>query len=197
MPRTRETSTVTPHWHLDCRLVAELPEDRIIGTRFLVNAPFASAALASILFAAWQGYRDVTLRHQIVDWERRIADTSVARHDVERMEAEYAAEAAKIDGAYATIRTPIMISEFVGTVGRTLPARMVVDLIEWGDNGVVVRGTLRETSERASLLLGRYVKQLHDDPTIGPSFKSIVLSGLERGKDDGLAFEITFHLRDR
>jgi len=186
-----------PHWHVDCRLVAELPEDRVVGTRFLINAPFASLALATLLFAAWEGYRDITVRQQIVDWERRLGDTSVAMRDVDRMQAEYAAESAKIDGAAAVIKTPFVISEFVGALGRTLPPKMVVDLIEWGDTGIVVRGTLHESSERAALLLGGYVKQLHDDPRVGPHFLNIVLSGLERSKDESLAFEITFHMRPR
>ena len=76
---------------------------------------------------------------------------------------------------------------------------MVVDSIDWNDGRVTIRGGLRETSERASLLLGSYVDKLRDDPEIGPNFSSITVTGLNRSTEDEqmLGYEISLKLKPR
>ena len=102
MPRQkRDPLGLSPHWHIDYRIEAELPEDNIVGTRFLVNAACALVAGAALLFAGWLAYRGLHLRRQIEDWQQRMADNRAEVRDIERMQREYAAESAKIDQAYA------------------------------------------------------------------------------------------------
>ena len=71
---------------------------------------------------------------------------------------------------------------------------MSIDAIESADGGgVVLRGTLREDSERASRLLGQYVVQLRADEVIGPQFSEVLISSLDRREgSDLLSFELMF-----
>lgn len=193
MSRKRDPLALTPHWHVDVRLEAELPEDNIVGTRFLINAVFSAMLVAALLFAGWLGYLSLNLRHQIRDWEQRIKDNRAEVNDIRRMQQEYAVEAAKIDQAYALVRPQFFVSGLIADLGRTRPETVVIDIIEWNDNGITVRGNLRATSQQATETLGTYVKALIADEKIGPLFETIKVTDLDRGTTgDALKFEISF-----
>lgn len=196
MKRSRDPLAVAAHWHVDCRLEAELPEDKIVGTRFLVNALFTALAAAMLLFTGWLGYVSLSLRHQIQDWENRINDNRAEVREIQGMQRDFAVEAAKIDQAHALMRPRFGVSRFISSIGRTRPEQMAVDIIEWNESGVFVRGSVTESSERATRMLGGYVEQLRKDERIGPIFQEIVLTSLDRGGMGGsLRFEIHFRLK--
>ena len=193
----RDPLALSPHWHFDCRIEADLPEDTIVGTRFLINVIGSAVALATLLFAGFLGYQVLSLRYQIKDWEQRINDHRAEVREIQRMQTDYAAEAAKIDQAYELVKPEFNVSDFVAQIGRTRPDMMGIDMIEWNDAGIVVRGNLRERSERASRLLGAYVEQLRKDPKVSPQFR-VDLTDLDRGSTgDVLRFEIMFRLPER
>ncbi len=196
MKPSRDPLGLTPHWHVDLRLESELPEDTIIGTRFLVHAAFSAVALASLAFAGHEAYVALSLSNQVHDWEKRINDNRAEVADITRMQREYSVEAVKIDQAFALARPQLYVSELISSLGRTRPERIVVDLIEWNDAGVVMRGSLRERSDRATELLGVYIDQLRRDPKIGPLFREIMLTDLDRGSSgETLRFEIKFSMK--
>ena len=193
---SRDPIALTAHWHLDCRIESELPEDNVIGTRFLINTLFGAVAFAGMLFAGWLGYLDLTTRRQTRDWEQRIEDNRAEVRDIQRMQREYAVEAAKIDEAYKLIRPQLAVYDFLSNLGRSRPAQLVLDSIEWNDSGIIARGNLHESSERASILLGNYVKALGKDEKMAAIFKEIRLTGFDRGTTiDVINFEIAFYLK--
>ena len=193
---SRDPMGLTAHWHLDCRLESELPEDNVIGTRFLINTLFGAVAFAALLFAGWLGYLDLSTRHQIHDWERRIEENRATVRDIQNMQREYAVEAAKIDEAYKLVRPQLAVYEFLGNLGRSRPAQLVIDAIDWNDAGIIVHGNLHESSERASLLLGNYVKALGKEEKMAALFREIRLTGFDRGTaTDVINFEIAFYLK--
>ena len=197
MSRERDPLGLSPHWHVDVRLVGELPEDNIVGTRFLIHVLFSAVALGLLLFAGWLGYLNFSLRHQIRDWQQRIDDNRAEVSEIKSLGGKYAIEAAKIDQAYALVKPTLYVSGFISDLGRTRPEQVVIDTVEWNDAGIIVRGNVRENSQRATLLLGNYAKQLVTDPKIGPLFREIVLTSLDRGNNAGdlLNFELTFRLK--
>lgn len=196
MKRSRDPLALSPHWHVDCRIEAELPEDNIVGTRFLINMVFTVLALAAVLFTGWLGYKNLGLRYQIRDWERRINDNRAVVSEIQQMGQEYAVEAGKIDQAHTLVRPQFFVSGFISNLGRTRPEQVVIDIIEWNDAGIVVRGSLQERSERATRILGSYVDQLRRDSRIGPIFREISLTDLDRGSSgDTIKFEIVFRLK--
>jgi len=193
---TKDPIALTGHWHLDCRIESDLPEDNVIGTRFLINTIFAAVAFAGLLFTGWLGYLNLTTRHQTRDWERRIEENRAEVRDIQRMQREYAVESAKIDEAYKLVRPKLAVYDFLSNLGRSRPAQLVIDAVDWNDSGVVVRGIVHETSERASLLLGNYVKGLGKEEKMAAVFKEIRLTGFNRGATiDVMNFEIVFYFK--
>jgi hypothetical protein len=74
---------------------------------------------------------------------------------------------------------------------------MAIDLIEWNDNTIILRGGLRERSTTASITLGDYIGALKAEPSIGPLFSNIQLMTLDSGEKGGMMrFEIRFTLRE-
>ncbi|MEX2045177.1 MAG: hypothetical protein WD941_07475, partial [Opitutus sp.] len=129
---------------------AELPEDKVVGTRFLANALFTAMAMGMLLFTGWLGYASMSLRHQIRDWENRISDNRAEVREIQGIQRDYAVESAKIDQAFALMQPRFRVSRFVADIGRSRPDSMAIDIIEWNEAGVVVRGSLAESSERAT-----------------------------------------------
>src|SRR5262245_2174560 len=144
MKRNRDPLVLGPHWHVDCRIEAELPEDNVIGKRFLINVLFGAVAIGMMLFTGWLAYVTFSLRYQIHDWEQRIKDNRAEVLDIQRMQREYTAESAKIDQAYTLVHPQLYVSGLIADFGRTRPEAVMIDFIDWNDSGVVVRGSLRE-----------------------------------------------------
>ena len=196
MKRSRDPLPLSPLWHIDLRLEQDLPEDSLIGRRFLVHVVFSFCATAAVIFAGYHAYLALSLSREVADWEQRINDNRAEVADIMRMQREYSAEALKIDQAFALVRPQLYVADFIANLGRTRPERVTIDLIEWNDAGVVLRGNLRERSDRATEILGGYVEQLRRDEKIGPLFREIVLTDLDRGgTGDTLRFEIKLALK--
>lgn len=199
MTRARDRLFLTPHWHVDCRLVAELPEDSVVGIRFITYAVSIALALAAVLFTGWYAYSDLNLRRQIEDASLRLEDDHWDVVEIRRLQHFYENESKKIESAYSEMKNPILISGFMTDLGRILPDRMVVDAIEYSDGRILVRGRLRESSEQASILLGKFLDKLRSDPEIGPHYTSINVTDLDRAADDDqvMVYTLTLHLKPR
>jgi hypothetical protein len=180
---------------VDLRLVAELPEDNLVGTRFLVHVVFCAVAVAAVISAGYFGYRDYKLRREISDWEQRIKDSAAEVGEIQAMSKKYDLEAAKIKQAWELVRPQLRIHDFLTDLGRTRPELLFIDIVEWNESGIVVRCNIRESSERATFILGNYVKLLNRDEKIGALF-NVMSTDLSRGTNDGVfKFELTFRFK--
>jgi hypothetical protein len=199
MSRGRDRLFLTPHWHVDCRLVAELPEDSVVGVRFITYAVSIAIALAMVLFTGWFAYADFSLRQQINDGNHQMEDTYWDVAEVRRIQRFYEIEAKKIESAYSEIKNPIFLTGFVSDIGHTLPEHMLVDSFDFGNGKMVVRGRLRENPERASQTIGGYVDNLRGNASVGQQFNPINITSLERSTEDEhmMNYEITFHVKPR
>jgi hypothetical protein len=199
MKASRERIFLGPNWHVDCRLVAELPEDSVVGIRFITYAISCAIALSFMLFTGWYVYTDINLRHQIEDATLHLEDDRWEVIEISRLQRFYEIESRKIESAYKEMRNPILISGFITELGRTLPGRMAVDAIEYSDTGIVVKGRIRETSENASIALGDFLESLRKDPEVGSHCLSINVTALDRSVDDDqiMSYAITFKLKPR
>lgn len=200
MSQSRDLNAAMPHWHLDCRIESELPEDNVVGTRFLINALCGALAVAAMLYAGWLSYLDFTIRRQTSDWELRIKDNRAEVLEVKRMQGEYSVASAKIDEAYRLIKPQLRVYEFLANLGRSRPDRLMINSIEWNDAGISVHGSLRDVSSQSgSMLLGNYVKALGKDEKMVALFRDIIVANMDRvaGKEraedsEVINFEITF-----
>lgn len=194
MSRRRDPLRLNPHWHVDYRLEADLPEDSVVGAHFFTHVAFGAFTLAVALLSCWLAYRITNLRGQVGEWDRRIAESLLEVKEVQSMQREYVAEASKIDQAYAAIRGPVYFSGFLTRLAETLPAQVTVDMIDWTEAGIIIRGVIRESKQRAPILLGNYVRTLSKDEKVGSNFVSIKITGMAPSKntDEIHGFELTF-----
>ena len=193
MSKNRDPLALSPHWHVDCRLADELPDDRVVSSRFLVNLPFGAVTLMLLVFFGLKLSTDLTLRFENANADRRMADSRVEVANIKLMQLDYIGAAAKIEMAHNLIRNRLFVYHFTTELGHTRPEQMTINSIESTDSSVVVRGTLGESSERATLLISKYVEQLSKDPEIGPRFKEINVTSFERNRaTDQQNFELTF-----
>jgi hypothetical protein len=199
MSRPRDRLFITPHWHVDCRLVAELPEDSVVGIRFITYAVSCAIAIAAVLFTGWYVYADISLRRQIEDASQRLEDDRWDVIEIRRLQHFYEVETKKIESAYSEMKNPILLSGFMNEVGHTLPQRLAVDSVEFADGRIVMRGRMRESSEAASILLGKYLEKLRADPEVGPHFTTINVTDLDRSTDDDqmMVYALTFRLKPK
>jgi hypothetical protein len=199
MNAPRDRLFITPNWHVDCRLVAELPEDSVVGIRFMTYAISCAIAIAAVLFTGWYAYADLSLRRQIQDASQRLEDDRWDVIEIRRLQHFYEVETKKIESAYSEMKNPILISGFMAELGRTLPDRMAIDTIELGEGRILIHGRLRASSEAASILLGKYLDKLRADPEVGPHFSSINVTDLDRSLDDEqiMIYALTLRLKPR
>ncbi|HVU18743.1 MAG TPA: hypothetical protein VHD32_17700 [Candidatus Didemnitutus sp.] len=196
MASNKVTSAFTGPWHIDCRLSKELPDDKPIRGRFVAALVAGTLAAASVTWLVWAVYSR----------ETRLSDIAAARHRIEVNNAEanrirgvgtaLAADAARIDDMYVQARAPLTVSEFIQETGRTRPAPIRLDMVELTTGSVTLRGGLNESSQRASVLLSRYVADLRGSAYFRKLFSAITLTSLERNEQTGsINFEITLKLK--
>jgi hypothetical protein len=184
-------------WHLDCCFAKELPEDRVVGTRFLANALIGTCTATLVLLCAWLAWRDIDLRLEVSNFEAHQATRAPELKEIRRLQTDYMREALKIDQAHALMQVPIDLSDFIAELGRTRPERMVIDMIDSADmTTIVMRGSFQESSVRALALLKQYIETLKKNNQIGPRCSKIDSTSIRPSlADDVLNFEITFRLR--
>lgn len=183
---------LSPHWHVDCRLMAELPDDRVVSSRFLVNLPFGAIALIVLVFFGWKLSTVLSLRSNIADWAQRLNNSKIELASIKQLQREYATDSFKIEVAYKMIKNRLFITGFLTQLSHIKPEQMIINNVESTDIGIVVRGALNEPGERGTLLIGSFVEQLRKDAQIGPHFREIRVTDFVRARDsDQQSFEIT------
>jgi hypothetical protein len=198
MSRSKDPLSLSPHWHVDYRIESELPEDTVVGTRFLIHVGFTALVMIALYFFGIKAYVAWNLTSQISDWDRRIRENRIEVGEIERLQKDYVLESIKVADAYTLVRPNLFVAEFIASLGRTRPEQMSIDLIEWNDTGGAIRGSLRERSEQATRILGSYIDTLRGDPKIGPLFQTIQLTDVDRGSGGGmLRFEVKFTPKER
>ena len=165
----------------------------MVRARFLADAFFGAVAFAAILVCLWLGYSNVTLGNSIRDWERRVAERRAETEELQKLQQSIAALSNRINHAAELTGSPYLAAHLLLDLGRTRPDQVRLDVIDMSETVLYLRGTVSETSDRATRLLGRYVEVLRRDPAIGPHFAEITPSSIERtsNQSDSFAFEIT------
>ena len=193
MSRSKDPLALSPHWHVDYRIEAELPEDTVVGTRFLINLGFTAPLLVVLFFFGIYAWDWKKLSDEKQEAERFIRDNKAEVKIVDEQLMQYSQESSKIDQAYLLARPQLFVSEFIADIGRTRREQMFIDLIEWSDAGIVLRGGVREKSEQATRILGGYVDELGKEKKIKALFETVQLTDVERSSGgDTLRFEIKF-----
>ena len=189
MSKNRDPLALSAHWHVDCALINELPDDRVVSSRFLVNLPFGAVTLILLVIFSLKLSNDLSLRTFIDDWGRRLADSRIQVAGIKQMQRDYTVASYKVEQAHRLAYNRVMTE-----LAHTRPEQMAVSNVESTATGIVVRGTLGESSERSTLLIGKYVEQLAKNPQFAQRFE-ITVTSFERDRaTDQQNFELTFRL---
>jgi hypothetical protein len=198
MPSPRDKNPYKGPWRVDLRLISELPEDDVIGRKFIINSITGTILLLVALGTGWHFYLRMATAGELKTWEETVQVNRAVNNDVKRLRIELFKEAARIEQAHAFLNGPMQVSDFLLILGRTRPEVVRFEQIDGDDSGTLVRGSLVEPStNRATQLLGRYVDQLRAQPAIQTAYATVTLAGMGRSERDPalITFELSFKAR--
>jgi Tfp pilus assembly protein PilN len=183
-------------WHFDCRLSKELPDDNPVRGRFLASLLAATVAAVALFYAGITVYSRSIVSGEIAYWNQQLDSNRVQLAELERVIAAIQAGSRQLEAIYKLASTPLPVSDFIQEIGRTRPANVRIDMLEYHDGTAFIRGGLRESSQRASALLSQYVAELRANPRLRPLFSSITQTSMERNAQAGtISFEIRLTLK--
>lgn len=192
---SKSTHYIQP-WHFDCRLSKELPDDNPIRGRFLAVLFSGSLAAVAIFYAGITLYSYSILRNDIAYWQNQSKANSAQMTELNKVIGAIQSGVRRLDEIHKLTATPLPVSEFIQEIGRSRPANVRIDMIEYHDGTAFVRGGLKESSQRASALLSQYVAEMRTNPRLRPLFQSISLTSMERNAQAGtISFEINLKLK--
>jgi len=196
MPSPRDKNPYKGPWRVDLRLITELPEDDVVGRKFLINSITGTILLLVALATGWHFYLRMATADELQSWRETVNRHRAASNEVKNLRTLLFGDAAKVEFAHGILAMPMSPSRLLTELGQTRPEVVRLELIEGDDTAVVVRGSLVENSStRASQLLGGFVDQLRKHPVIGRNYTSINLIGMTRS--ERAATIITFDLSFR
>jgi hypothetical protein len=198
MPSPRDKNPYKGPWRVDLRLVSELPEDDVVGRKFLINSITGTILLLVALVTGWHFYLRMATADELQSWRDTINKNRAASNEVKNLRTLLFGDAAKVEQAHAMLAMPMSLSVLISELGNTRPEVIRIEEIEGGDEVVQIHGTLTEASTtRASQLLGQYVEQLRKHPIIGKTYASITLANLGRAEtaQGVVTFELLLRVR--
>lgn len=182
-------------WHVDSRSPADFPERGLFRSRVGAGALAGALMVVTVVLAAWQWHVARTLQADLDYWRQQMTANQQLFDELTGAVVQLDQQARRLDRAHELMATPFQASEFLMSVGRSLPPRMRLERIESNPARVLLGGTLLEPAEEASRTLGAYMDGLRRAPEFGGRFTSISATSLQRQEgSDALAFEITLRL---
>jgi len=194
--KSEGTASQVPAWHPNFRNFEKLPDTKVVRTAFFINGAAVAVALILLTYFGVHELQLHTLNNQIAEWDAQIdrdkRNSDLAVSQFKKFQAEEArlAEVSKFLGS-----RPV-VSDLILRLGQTLPKNVAIDVFELKDRLLVLRCTVRGSSDQATGYATAYVDQVRDDPELGPKFESVNLTNLNRVAATGrLAIEIAIKLK--
>ena len=193
----KESDAYQGPWHIDRRLSGALPSNDLVRSRFMTNAITATLAACALIIGCWQLYLNNSLATEISYWNQRIQENQRQADELKALTRTLGEQTTKLDQAYGLMAAPYVLSDLVMAFGRTRLDRMNIESINGFAGGVVLRGTLRVPSEKATQQLRAYVESLRRDREFAALFGTIALTSLERIDGDlSMHFEVACKLKE-
>jgi len=192
----KDNDTYQGPWHLDCRLSGNLPSSDLVRSRFLSNLVAATLAVGAMVFTFWQLYVSRELATDTAYWEQRIAENQRETDTLNQNTKKLKEASDQLDRAHTLMASPYQLADLVIALGRSRPVSLRIDAIQSTETGLLVRGSLRESSQAANRTLRQYAEDLRKDPVVSPAFASITLTSFVRLEgQEVFNFELTFKLK--
>jgi uncharacterized coiled-coil protein SlyX len=186
---------LVPAWHPNFRNYEKLPDIKVVRTAFFVNGAAVTVALALSIYCGTQEWQLHGLNLQIADWQKQIDQNKSASDKAVALYKKFQAQEAKILEVDAFGKAKQVVSDLIVHLSRTLPSNIALDGLDLRDNGLVVRLTVRGTSDAALGYATNYLEQLRADKQLA-SFEEFSINTSTRNPSTGrLAVEMLFKLR--
>ena len=192
MKRIRKDAIVSQeNWHPNFRIAEALPDLKVVRTDFFINAISLSLAAVAVFFLAIREYKAFSLKGEIATWEQKIESSRAENLAYLKLSKAFKDEKAKFEEVSDFVATDLPVTKFLESLGPTIPEGLDLDSMAFGEERVVIRGTILGDSETASIALSNYLDLLRKNSGIGPRFSDISLTSLVRdARSEVLTFEI-------
>jgi len=182
---------VVPPWHPNLRIVENLPDTKVVRTAFFINGVAMSVAIALALYLGIQEWKLHEVNKQIADWQRQIDKQTKESADAVALYQDFKQEEAKAGEAADFIASKPVLSAMILRLGQITPKKIAFDLLDFRDNGLAIRATVKGAPDRASGDASAYEKLLRTDKVLGPIFGDVNLVTMRRNATTGrLVIEI-------
>lgn len=155
-----------PAWHPNFRNYQKLPDIKVVRTAFFINGA-AILLVASLLiflgFNEWQLHavesQTAAIQSQI-DRDKKTSEQAVALFKT------FQAEEVKVNDVDTFLKSKALVSAVILRLGETLPKNVALDLLDFRENGLVMRLSVRGSPDAASGYATNYLEQLRSDPQL-------------------------------
>jgi hypothetical protein len=186
---------LVPAWHPNFRSYEKLPDIKVVRTAFFVNGAAVSVALALLIYFGMQEWQIRGLSTQIAEAQKQIDRDKSGSDKAVVLYKKFQTEEARITEVEAFMKSKPIVSDIVVHLGQTLPSNIAFDGLDFRDNGLLLRLTVRGTSDAALGYATNYLEQLRGDKKLG-AFDDFSITTSTRNPTTGrLAVEIFFRLR--
>ncbi len=190
-----------PRWHTNFRDFERLPDTKVVRTTFFINTAAIAIAIGMLFWFGSREYANRNIREQVAEAQRQIDANKKQNAEAIRQSKVFADEQKKLDDAVAFVKSPILFSEFVSTLGQTLPKEVIIDFVEMRmadpkNSAFQIRGRVAGSPDQASGIASNYVDMLRANPVLAATFDPITLNHIDRNADGTyLLFDITLTIK--
>jgi hypothetical protein len=182
-------------WHANFRNVEQLPDTKTVRTKFFVNVVAITLLSALALTVALREQELASLRSELANVEAQIAEATKPSEKAIADHKLYQEQEKRFNDAYALVKDPFRLPEFLMHLGSVLPRGVKVKRVDFRGVGqsINVSGSVRGLDAAASDVASEFVKTLQSDKDFAVHFPTITLTNLGRNVDEGnMNFELVF-----
>jgi hypothetical protein len=194
MKPSKQAAGPATFWHPDFRVVAALPDTKVIRTSFLVSFVAVAAVLATGYLLVRQEMELSSVRSQCDEWTQRTEGLRPRLDKATQSQKTFTAEETKARQIREFVTSRVAASDLLLLIAETLPRLTVLDVIEMTQEGVVrLRGSVVGSS---ASLAQAYADQLAAHPGIVALTESVRLRSQNRDQaGNRFTFEIELKLK--
>lgn len=186
---------LVPAWHPNFRNFEKLPDIKVVRTAFFVNGAAVSITLALGIYFGMQEMQLSGLGTQIADAQKQIKLTKEDSDKAVVLYKKFQAEEARIAEVEAFMKSKPIVSDIIVHLGQTVPSNIAFDGLDFRDNGLVLRLTVRGNSAAALGYATNYVEQLRTDKKLAVFDEFSITTSTRNPSTGRLAVELFLRLR--
>jgi ABC-type uncharacterized transport system permease subunit len=186
-------------WHPNFRNRDRLPDTKVVRTFFFVNITAVTVVLGLILCFWYQEYRIKEMNRQLASWQAEIAKKQKSATEAVALSKKFAEEEKKVRELDTFLQQPLVLSQFLVHLGKSLPVDMVIDSVEIRETGADLRGAAAGSPVEAAGRTTAYVELLQQDNYFKGLFETKdIREDVKRDQSTGrVTFEVSMRLKGK